>query len=140
MRSPRTIATILLISAVTLAGCARAGGPAAVPAPSPACSAPAASARITAADDGATVCLSVGATLDVFLTSAPERMWGPVAESGPALTARPNGIGALALGVTGAFYRADQPGTARLTSSRLACVDPGPSCGPATFDVTVIVA
>jgi hypothetical protein len=143
MRPLRTAAA-LGAATLALAGCAHASAHASARASTPpprpaACASAATTARITVADDHTTVCLAAGGTLDVFLSSTPERKWAPVTLDGTALAARPSGVGALAIGVTGAFYRAAGPGTAHLTSSRLACVDPGPNCGPADFDVTVIV-
>jgi hypothetical protein len=138
-RSHRAVAG-LVAAALLLAGCAHtAARPPVSPAAAPSCDSRPAPVRITADDDHRVICVAVGDTVDVFLTSSPERMWGPVTLDGTALTARPNGVGALAIGVTAGFYRAVSAGTARLTSQRLACVDPGPSCGPAAFEVTIAV-
>src|SRR4051812_36703704 len=138
-RSHRAAAGIIA-AALLLAGCAHAADrPSVAPPASPSCDSRPAPVRITAADDHRVICVAVGDTVDVFLTSTPERMWGPVTLDGTALVARPSGVGALAIGVTAGFYRATAAGTARLASQRLACVDPGPSCGPADFEVTVTV-
>jgi hypothetical protein len=66
----------------------------------------------------------------------------------PVLVGHPNGAGTLAIGITGAFYKAASPGTVRLTSQRPACPGQvtgggGPSTGPCAaqdFAVTVVVS
>ena len=102
---------------------------------------------MTEADNGGTVCLSPGTQLNVLLHGTADRRWAPLSAGLPVLAGSPNGYGSLAIGITGAFYKATSPGMVRLTSQRPACPGqvtggtsgPGP-CDAQEFSVTVVVS
>src|SRR5579875_490311 len=83
---------------------------------------------ITAGQSGESFCVSRGSGIFVYLAGTPARRWTPIRSDPGALERRANGH--LALGVTGAYFAAVRPGTARLYSSRAAC-GPGPAPSPA---------
>jgi hypothetical protein len=96
---------------------------------------------ISNADNGQVRCIRVGGQLQVYLTGTLAHKWSAIHSGSPALTPVANGRLALKVGVTGAFFAAARPGTARITSTRSMCVHGTPSCGtPMVFHVTVIVA
>jgi hypothetical protein len=139
----------LLASAV--AGCASSGStPASAPATAPATGTPTpcASGRsgdvrtVTDADSGATICLAVGARLEVYLHSTLSDMWSPISLGGNALAPQANGKGTLPIGVTGGFFVARTKGSAHLTSTRAACPAPSTAtaaCGRTQFALDVMV-
>ncbi len=151
---PRPLAALLGALALTsLVGCATAGAPrdavtssdqpaatspstAASTAAAPTCPAPAGSPTLGAADDGHTVCVPVGARVTVMLRGTPDGRWAPVEVTGTALAPAANGRGTLQLGVTGGFFVAARPGTARITTQRPAC----PPAPAGTAKCTAITA
>ncbi|MFG2885335.1 hypothetical protein ACGFYV_24095 [Streptomyces sp. NPDC048297] len=80
-------------------------------------------AELTAADNGRTLCLTRGGDLRLTLDGTRSRPWKPVMTSGTALEAINPGFVILPGDATAA-YRAVQPGTAKLTSSRPLCPQP----------------
>jgi hypothetical protein len=156
----RRLAALILIAAMALAGCASATGPAngtgigGGPSPTPSIApsmAPAACASpltgeqsVSEKDSGRTICLAVGAKLDVYLHGTAAHKWTQIEASGAALQPAPNGKGTLVLGVTGGFFAASAPGTIVLTSTGPGCGSAGPSsaspCPTAgAFRLTVVV-
>ena len=69
-------------------------------------------------DNGATVCLAVGAPLEVYLRGSDDDRWATIAVDGTAIEPAPNGKRALMLGVTAGFYAGTRAGIAHLTSAR----------------------
>ena len=149
----RRIAGLLMIAIASIgpAGCAqgRTSAPGGAPADSLSASSPACGSdrspgtrSITDADSGTTICVAVGDQIEVYLHGSPDAMWSPVVLDGTALSRTANGKGALPIGVTGAFFRANAMGSARLTSSRPPCVGGASyttSCSPTSFVVAVVV-
>jgi len=102
-----------------------------------------------AGDTGRSFCVRPGTGVLVYLKGTPELKWAALRSSSAALVPRANGHLALALGVTGGYFVAAQPGVAAITSSRSSC-HPGASASPSaghgtmcgstdTFRVTVRV-
>ncbi len=146
------------------AASAASGTPAAT---SPAASAPAAAASCgsTAAvrgpsriltlsdtDNSRSFCVRRGTGVLIYLHGTATHRWGPLKSSSAVLVPSANGHLMLALGVTGGYFVAAQPGSAVITSARSRC---GPaaalpsaptasgkaSCGPVeVFRVTIVVA
>ena len=77
-------------------------------------------ARLTAADDGRTVCLTTGGQIRLTLHGTKDRPWTPVTATGSALKAANAGI-AVRPGDAVAAFDAIAPGTAQLTSTRPLC-------------------
>ncbi|HET7018983.1 MAG TPA: hypothetical protein VFI65_34010 [Streptosporangiaceae bacterium] len=67
------------------------------------------------------LCVLKGVGVFVALHGTPKAMWAAVASSSAALQPRPNGALSLPVGVTGAFFVATAPGTAKLTSTLRPC-------------------
>jgi hypothetical protein len=102
---------------------------------SPSASAPATSAKcvharrgaerttitLTNSDNKKVLCVLPGVGVFVALHGTPKVFWAAVASSSPTLQRRPNGALALPVGVTGAFFVAVAPGTAKLTSTLRPC-------------------
>ncbi|MEU6090602.1 hypothetical protein ABZ865_28100 [Streptomyces sp. NPDC047085] len=80
-------------------------------------------AELTAADNGRTVCLTLGGELRLTLDGTKSRPWKPVMTSGTALEAINAGF-VIQPGDATAAYKAVHPGTAKLTSSRPLCAEP----------------
>jgi putative hemolysin len=151
---PVAVAALLAAAAASgLAGCAKpqptgAGGPTgSTPTPPGAvtCAGPSqASATLTEANAGATICLKAGGRLEIYLHSTPDRLWAPISLDGTALSRAASGKGTLALGVTGGFFTAGTPGSTVLVSHRTPCGTPAPAgadCGASNdFRVTITVA
>ena len=80
---------------------------------------------LTNADNGRSVCVRRGTTVQVFLRGTKASRWSAIHASSGALQPRANGHLLLALGVTGASFVAAHPGTASITSVRmLVCATP----------------
>jgi hypothetical protein len=105
---------------------------------------------LRAGDTGRSFCVKRGTGVLIYLKGTPELKWGALKSSSTALVPRANGHLALALGVTGGYVVAAQPGVAAITSSRSSC-HPGASASPSagkgemcgiteSFRVTVRVA
>jgi hypothetical protein len=77
-------------------------------------------AQLTAADNGRTVCLTVGGQLRLTLDGSKDRPWKPVTTKGDALEATNAGI-AIQPGDALAAYNAVKPGTEHLASTRPLC-------------------
>jgi hypothetical protein len=67
------------------------------------------------------LCVLSGVGVFIALHGTPKALWTAVASSSPALQPRPNGALSLPVGVTGAFFVAAAPGTAKLTSTLRPC-------------------
>jgi hypothetical protein len=103
-----------------------------------------------AGDTGRSFCVKPGTGVLVYLRGTPELKWAALKSSSESLVPRANGHLALALGVTGGYFVAAQPGVAAITSSRSPCHLQAPASPPAgnqkkcgitqTFRVTVRVA
>jgi len=104
---------------------------------------------LRAGDTGRSFCVKPGTGVLIYLKGTPELKWAALRSSSAALVPRANGHLALALGVTGGYFVAAQPGVAAITSSRSSC-HPGASASPSaghgtmcgitdTFRVTVRV-
>lgn len=103
-----------------------------------------------AGDTGRSFCVKPGTGVLVYLRGTPELKWAALRSSSDSLVLRANGHLALALGVTGGYFVAAQPGVAAITSSRSSChpaASASPSAGKGTmcgitetFRVTVRVA
>ena len=104
---------------------------------------------LRAGDTGRSFCVKPGTGVLIYLKGTPELKWAALRTSSAALVPRANGHLALALGVTGGYFVAAQPGVAAITSSRSSC-HPGASASPSaghgtmcgitdTFRVTVRV-
>lgn len=81
---------------------------------------------LTEQDNRRQACVTAGTLVQVYLHGKPDQMWSGVSSDAPALRPVATGRGALPIGVTGGFFRADGAGTARLTSSRPMCPSPPP--------------
>jgi hypothetical protein len=105
---------------------------------------------LRAGDTGRSFCVKPGTGVLIYLKGTQELKWGALKSSSAALVPRANGHLALALGVTGGYFVAAQPGVAAITSSRSPChLEPSASpsagnerkCGiTESFRVTVRVA
>ena len=84
---------------------------------------------LTSADNGRSVCVRRGTTVQVFLRGTKASRWSAIRASSGALQPRANGHLLLALGVTGVSFVAAHPGTASITSTRQACPTPPPNAG-----------
>jgi len=103
-----------------------------------------------AGDSGRAFCIKPGTGVLIYLRGTPELKWAALKSSSAALVPRANGHLALALGVTGGYFVAAQPGVAAITSSRSPChleASASPSAGnekkcgiSQAFRVTVRVA
>jgi len=67
------------------------------------------------------LCVLPGVGVFITLHGTPHALWTAVASSSAALQPRPNGALSLPVGVTGAFFVAAAPGTAKLTSTLRPC-------------------
>ena len=103
-----------------------------------------------AGDSGRAFCVKPGTGVLIYLRGTPALKWAALKSSSAVLVPRANGHLTLALGVTGGYFVAAQPGVAAITSSRSSC-HPGASASPSaghgtmcgmteTFRVTVRVA
>jgi hypothetical protein len=126
-------ANVPVASAATVA-CTRPGRPG-----------PGYNATISNRQNGDMVCIGVGEKLLVSLSAPPKisLWWRHIHVSPPGvLTLAPLNM-LVATGVTATAYRAARPGTAELSSQRLACVPPPRGtvrCGaPLRWEVTVVV-
>jgi hypothetical protein len=151
MRGAAVLAAMIIsASGLAAAACGQqqldARVPAHVPARAPTkcparSSAQVSSVVINNADNGRLRCLRVGEQLQVYLTGTLAHEWSAIHSDSGVLTPVANGRLALKIGVTGAFFAAARPGTARITSTQSRCAPGTPSCGTSkVFHVTVIVA
>ena len=169
MRSVSLLAAAVIGVSALAAACGQeqagsgASGPSGSPAPSTAPPVAAACGSATptappnrtltlnAGDNGRSFCIRPGIGVLVYLRGTPELKWDALKSSSAAMVPKANGHLALALGVTGGYFVAAQPGVASITSTRSPCgpqVTPtGPTssnprkCGiTQTFKVTVRVA
>jgi hypothetical protein len=76
---------------------------------------------LTNSDNKKALCVLPGVGIFVALHGTPKEFWAAVASSSAALQRRPNGALSLPVGVTGAFFVAIKPGTAKLTSTLRPC-------------------
>lgn len=166
MRSVPALVAVALGAVALASGCGQqhagipagpplsASAPAPAPSPAPgdpgtvACQgpapAPAASITITYADNGQTLCVRRGATVQVYLRGTAANRWSAIHTSGDALVPHANGRLMLAVGVTGASFLAAHPGTATISSFQQPC---GPGATPGnqaaqsgTLECGVIIA
>jgi hypothetical protein len=145
-----TAAVIIGASVLTVAcGQQRPAPAAGTPsATSPAASAPAAAAACQTAaavlgpgrtltlnttDNSRSFCVKRGTGVLIFLRGTATARWGPLKSSSAALVPSANGHLALALGVTGGYFVAAQPGSAVISSARSRC---GSSAVPPTAPTT----
>jgi hypothetical protein len=144
------------------AASAASGNPSAT---SPAASAPAAACGSTAAvpgpgrtltlsntDNGRSFCVRRGTGVLIYLHGTATARWNRLRSSSAALVPSANGHLMLALGVTGGYFVATQPGSAVISSARSRCGQPAAppsasaasgkaSCGTVElFRVTIKVA
>src|SRR6516165_151714 len=106
-----------------------ASSPAPPPPPGTSCGGRAPRLRVitlTTADNGRSVCVRRGAAVQVYLRGTQASRWSVIHASSGVLRPRANGRGLLAFGVTGASFLAARPGTASITSTRMACPTPPP--------------
>jgi hypothetical protein len=140
-----TAAVIIGASVLTAACGQQAPGPAASgpaassaaitpSATSPAASAPATACRAAVAvlgpgrtltlnttDSSRSFCVRRGTGVLIYLRGTETARWGPLKSSSAALVPSANGHLALALGVTGGYFVAAQPGSAVISSARSRC-------------------
>lgn len=76
---------------------------------------------ITQADNGKTICVRVGGTVTVLLSSNDSSRWLQPLASGSALKRAPSGAASLVKGVTGAWFTATRSGQVLVTSVRPPC-------------------
>lgn len=156
MRSVPALAAVALGAMVLASGCgqqhqgAPAGPPrsasapaSGAPAPSPVPGDPGTAATcgsaappvslitVTYADNGRTLCVRPGTTVQVYLQGTPTNRWSPIHASGGVLTPRAHGRLMLRLGVTGASFLADHAGTATIRAFQQPC---GPNATPGNAD------
>jgi len=91
---------------------------------------------LRAGDTGRSFCVKPGTGVLIYLKGTPELKWAALRSSSAALVPRANGHLALALGVTGGYFVAAQPGVAAITSSRSSC-HPGASGSPSAGNGTM---
>jgi hypothetical protein len=159
-------AAVIGLSALTTACGQQPAGPAtsgSFASPAPSTGAPAAAAcgaatptsppahtlTLGAGDTGRAFCVRRGTGVLIYLRGTPKLKWAALKSSSAILVPRANGHLALALGVTGGYFVAAQPGVAAITSSRSSChleASASPSAGnekmcgiTETFRVTVRV-
>ena len=84
---------------------------------------------LTNADNGRSVCVRRGTAVLVYLRGTQASRWSVIHTSPGVLQPHANGHGLLPLGVTGASFVAARPGTASITSTRMACPTPPPNSG-----------
>jgi hypothetical protein len=84
---------------------------------------------LTTADNGRSVCVRLGTTVQVYLKGTKTSRWSVIHASSAVLKPHANGRLMLALGVTGASFVAARPGTAAITSFRQVCPTPPPNSG-----------
>jgi hypothetical protein len=84
---------------------------------------------VTNTDNGRSVCVRRGTTVQVYLRGTRASRWSAIHASSGVLQPRANGHLLLALGVTGGSFIAARRGTASLTSTRPACPTPPPNSG-----------
>ena len=82
---------------------------------------------LTNSDNKKVLCVLPGVGIFIALHGTPHVLWAAVTSSSAALQARPNGALSLPVGVTGAFFKAVAPGTAKLTSTLRPCPAKPPS-------------
>jgi hypothetical protein len=92
---------------------------------------PARTLTLSTGDSGRAFCVKPGTGVLIYLRGTPALKWAALKSSSPALVPKANGHLALALGVTGGYFVAAQPGTAAITSSRSPC-HPGATASPPT--------
>lgn len=99
--------------------------PSAVPGSTPSSSAPAGTAgcasvrlTITNADNNKTLCVTTDTIISVFLHGTSSNKWTPIHSNSIAVTARFDPGMTLQVGVTGASFAANRPGTSTITSAR----------------------
>jgi hypothetical protein len=84
---------------------------------------------LTEADDGSTVDIAIGASVNVFLKVPPQEiyrtscLWSKVTTSGGDVLQEVQKAILLPTGVTAASFRAHQPGVVQLRSSRYDCLN-----------------
>ena len=151
MRSAPALAAVALGAVMLASGCGQqhAGTPAgpplsaslpAAPVPSPAPSDPGTASchsgsasrsaliTITYADNGQTLCVRRGTSVQVYLRGTATNGWSAIHSSNETvLTPRASGRLMLMVGVTGASFLAAHPGTATIRSFQRPC---GPSSTP----------
>ena len=112
--------------------------PTSLPPPAAGCRA---NLTVTVADNGATLCVTVGGTVTAELQGAPDQMWRPITLTGDALT--PSTGAPPIIGTTTSRYSAARAGSAGMSSTRPACPPAKPgsvSCNSLQyFHVTVMV-
>ena len=84
---------------------------------------------LTNADNGRLVCVRRGTAVLVYLRGTQASRWSVIHASSGVLRPHANGHGLVPLGVTGASFVAARPGTASITSTRMACPTPPPNSG-----------
>ncbi|HEY6278498.1 MAG TPA: hypothetical protein VIX86_19465 [Streptosporangiaceae bacterium] len=107
---------------------------------------------LSGADNSKSYCVKRGTGVLIYLRGTVTARWALLKSSSAALVPSANGRLMLALGVTGGYFVAAQPGTAVISSTRSPC---GPSAFPPTtqgasgqahcgviesFRVTIVVA
>src|SRR2546421_8535969 len=72
---------------------------------------------LTETDQGTTVCVATGTTVEVYLhAKATGQLWSKPTPDRTILQPAVSGKGALPVGVTAGFYRAVEPGQTRITA------------------------
>ncbi len=124
MRNRTHVMALLVGAALMVGGCASAatsspagaGGPAASPSNTSGCPT---TLTITPDDAAKTVCVAVGGTVTVDLSSADGSKWLPIDVSGASL--QPAGTPSAAVGAQTATYTAKSTGSTDITSEHRAC-------------------
>lgn len=93
------------------------------------------------ADNGRILCAAVGERVLVFLAGTMAHKWSPIKADSAALAPAASGDLTLRVGVTGASFMAEHPGSAEISSVKLGCKhSTAAGCSmPITFHATVIV-
>jgi hypothetical protein len=97
---------------------------------------------LTEADNGATVCVATGTSVEIYLHAKTGQQWSQPVPDRTILRPAANGKGALQVGVTAGFYLAAEPGQARVTAQLAPCrgPKPGPACDAVQlFEVNISV-
>jgi hypothetical protein len=87
---------------------------------------------LTLTDGSRSFCVKQGTGVLIYLRGTAIDRWGPLKSSSAVLVPSANGHLSLAVGVTGGYFVAAQPGSAVITSARSRCGSVVPPTAPAT--------
>jgi hypothetical protein len=87
---------------------------------------------LTQADSTRSFCINRGTGVLIYLRGTAIDRWGPLKSSSAVLVPSANGHLSLAVGVTGGYFVAAQPGSAVIASARSRCGPAVPPSAPTT--------